>query len=588
MKLIHLLSASTLLFSNMAYASEIPFPEQKTLQKVVVSTPQKKVLFNAIGPRPGFAGYYLAARHAQAEQDWLNANHYFDIVSRKDPSNTDMHRRTMVLAMGSGDLELAAEYASNILNVNSDDALASLFVSAKNFKNKEYKESLQKLSSMSDGGMADFTTPILYSWTKAALGQFDISELKKQPLDAFHAALISKMMKQKAEGLSFLNDVAARQNDVPSLKLADAFLVLGEHKTAKEMYLRLAAEQTNYGLKERLTYIKEGKQSQKPLFLKPLSVNDGIATAYIDMAKILYAQDSGDSARIFANIGLSISPNIEDGHILLASLYTETGQFQEAIDQYRQVSPYSRYAIEIQLKIAEIQESLDEKEAAINELSALNEKKPARDLLIQIADIQRRDGKYQEAISHYNDVIGSFSAKVPDDYWFLYYVRGMSFERLGDWAKAEKDFEAALSYQPNDPFVLNYLAYGWVERNKNLQKSLEYLEKAVSRRPADGHIRDSLGWTYYKLGQYHEAIEPLERAISYLPYDPIVNEHLGDAYWQVGRQREALFQWQRALNHIEDADQEIEMSRLQDKLATGLPIEEKVVAAEIKNAPLSP
>lgn len=584
MKLLHILTTSSFLFCGFAVASEIPFPKQQVLENKIIIKENKPVILKDLGPRPGFAGYYLAARHAQTDQDWHAANYYFDIVARKDPGNEDMRRRTMVVSMGAGDLAMAAEYASEVITDVPSDALASLFLSANYLKTEEYKKSLEYLSNMEEGGMQNFAAGILKSWTKAALGQFDINGLKHQPLDSYHAALIGRFLGKEDESLNFIEKTYQKIEQMPSLKLGDAYLVLGKENKAAEIYNSLLKQQRSSALRKRLKFIENKEDKYRPHFIKDFSAIEGAAHAYIDMAKILYAQDSPDSARIFAHIGLNLSPILEDGHIILAKIYSETGQFKQAIHHYREIDPKSRYAVEVQLKISEIQESLGRNSAAILGLQALYSELPERDLIIQIADIQRRAENYAAAIDYYDQAISSFNDDaVTNEYWYLYYIRGMSHERLGDWEKAEADFKKALEYRPNDPFVLNYLAYGWAERNQHLAKALEYLEKAVARRPTDGHIRDSLGWAYYKLGQFEEAIEPLEKAITYLPYDPTINEHLGDAYWQVGRKREALFQWQRALNHIENKKEDISMTkRLEDKLVSGLPVKEPILAAENK------
>ncbi len=582
MKLLQLLTVTSLLASGAVFAADIPFPKQHELNNKPVRVENKFIPLKLLGPRPGFAGYYLAAQHAQSEEDWQTANYYFDIVSRKDPANIDLKRRTMVISMGAGDLDMAAEYASDIIDGSPGESLATLFLSAYDVTQQNYKKSLQELAAMEDGGMSRFAVPLIRAWTKAHLGQFDISDFKPQSLDAFHAALLGHFLNEDTKSLEFLNKVRKISHNEPSLKLADAYLVLGEYETAQEIYEDLAKTQPSASVDIRLDYLKTKKDALKPPFLEEISAAQGLGMAYIDMAKILYAEESTDSARIFTQIGLSVAPDLEDGHILLAKIYTESGRFSEAVSHYRKISPQSRYATDVQLKIAEIQESVGQLDNAITGLEGLYEKKPHIDLLVQVGDIFRRAQNYASAVEYYNRALNNLGKETPDDYWFLYYVRGIAQERLGDWKKAEIDFMKALAYRPNDPFVLNYLAYGWAERNENLSKSLEFLEKAVSRRPMDGHIRDSLGWVLYKLGQFENAIDPLEKAISYLPYDPIVNEHLGDAYWQVGRKREALFQWQRALNHVEEGDETVDVKRLREKLISGLPVERNVLAAENK------
>ena len=126
--------------------------------------------------------------------------------------------------------------------------------------------------------------------------------------------------------------------------------------------------------------------------------------------------------------------------------------------------------------------------------------------------------------------------------------RGIAYERTRQWDKAEPNFRKALELFPDQPQVLNYLGYSWVDMNMNLEEGLEMIRKAVDLRPQDGYIVDSLGWAYYRLGRYDEAVEELEKAVRLRPEDPTINDHLGDAYWRVGRKLEAQFQW----NHARD------------------------------------
>ena len=126
-------------------------------------------------------------------------------------------------------------------------------------------------------------------------------------------------------------------------------------------------------------------------------------------------------------------------------------------------------------------------------------------------------------------------------------LRRLTTSPSGEWPKAEADFLRALELEPDQPLVLNYLGYSWVEQERNLDEAKTMIEKAVELRPDDGYIVDSLGWVAYRLGDFEEAARQLELAVELVPGDPIINDHLGDAYWQVGRLNEARFQWRRVL-----------------------------------------
>lgn len=167
----------------------------------------------------------------------------------------------------------------------------------------------------------------------------------------------------------------------------------------------------------------------------------------------------------------------------------------------------------------------------------------------------------------YNRAVDVMGGKVPEEYWHVYYIRGIAYEQTDNWEAAEKDLTTALSYQPNHPYVLNYLGYSWADKGVNLDKATSMIQKAVDVRPTDGYITDSLGWVMFRNSDYKSAVSVLERAVELLPYDPTINDHLGDAYWKVGRKLEARFQWERAKNHSKDEEQ---IGTIVNKLKSGL------------------
>jgi Flp pilus assembly protein TadD len=147
------------------------------------------------------------------------------------------------------------------------------------------------------------------------------------------------------------------------------------------------------------------------------------------------------------------------------------------------------------------------------------------------------------------------------------YLRAVALEQAGRWPEAERDLQAALKVNPDEPELLNFLGYSWIDRNERLAEALAMVEKAVAARPQSGAMLDSLGWAYFRLGDYKAAVEKLEAAVELEPGDPDVNGHLGDAYWKVGRFIEARFQWRRVLSLEPTDKQKVES---EEKLKNGL------------------
>ena len=158
--------------------------------------------------------------------------------------------------------------------------------------------------------------------------------------------------------------------------------------------------------------------------------------------------------------------------------------------------------------------------------------------------------------------------------WAMFFSRGICYERSKQWPKAEADLKKALELYPDQPQVLNYLGYSWVDQGLNLDEGVRMIKRSVEQRPDDGYIVDSLGWAYFRLGNYEEAVKQLDKAVELKPTDPTINDHLGDAYWKVGRTLEARFQWAHARDLKPEPD---DLKKIEEKLKSGL-VDEKPAA----------
>ena len=204
---------------------------------------------------------------------------------------------------------------------------------------------------------------------------------------------------------------------------------------------------------------------------------------------------------------------------------------------------------------------------AIDKLKGFIEDDPS-DLAgyMTLGGLFNREKRYREAADVYDDAVAQLG-KVEKHHWNLFFRRGIAYERLKEWEKAEPNFKRSLELSANQPEVLNYLGYSWLEMGRNLDQAMDMIRKAVEQRPEDGYIVDSLGWGYYRTGDFENAVKELERAVELRPIDPVINDHFGDALWRVGRKREAAFQWRRALSfEPEDKDR----LRIVRKLDIGL------------------
>lgn len=514
----------------------------------------------------GVAGNYLAGRYAQRIQDWDKASDYLGLTLRADPDNPELVRRAMVLAMGAGQVEKAIAMARRVPASDADaGALAVLFLALDDFSRQDYARARQHLADMPGGGMSEFVVPLLNGWAAAGEGRFDVHFSPDNPLYLYHAVLISDFL-GRGDKVSYFLEKTGRLSELPSAyleTLGDICLRAGLKDKARTFYHdALDSRPGDSRLSEKLKSLDRGEIKLSP-FVN--SATKGAALALLDMAGVLSSEYSDDSARVFLRMALYLAPDLREARSLLVRIAARSGRYDEAIAQFQASLSDKKRDVSDNRFLAGLLEEAGRSDEALT----LLEKQGDSDIdsLIQIGDLHRRAGTYKAALSAYDRAFTALAHKKADPGWELYYARGMVLERLGFWSRAESDLKAALKREPEHPYILNYLGYGWADRGENLEQALEMLRKAAALRGSDGYISDSLGWALFRAQRYDEAVAPMEKAVELVPYDSLINDHLGDVYWKNGRKREARFQWRRARNFSDNAK---ESEALEQKIKTGL------------------
>jgi Flp pilus assembly protein TadD len=254
-------------------------------------------------------------------------------------------------------------------------------------------------------------------------------------------------------------------------------------------------------------------------------------------------EGTAEISMVLLRLGAYLDPKNDTIQLVIGQLYDTSEQHELANAVYDAIpatSPIKPMAV---VRVADNLDAMGNRPEAIRRLSNIVTTNPNDvDAISVLGDLLRSDKQYEKAADTYSKALAITGGKTPGD-WRFYYVRGIAFERSNQFPRAEKDFLTALDLNPNQPQVLNYLGYSWVDKGLNLNRALDMIQKAVQASPNDGYIIDSLGWAYYRLGRYADAVTQLEQAATLRPNDPEINDHLGDAYWRVGRKLEAKFQW---------------------------------------------
>jgi tetratricopeptide (TPR) repeat protein len=318
------------------------------------------------------------------------------------------------------------------------------------------------------------------------------------------------------------------------------------------------------------------KGEKPPLEIK--SASDGAAAVLQSVAAALNREGAEEIVSLYLQFARVLNPDDASTLVLLGELAENIGQPEKAIAYYESVpdgSPMRRIAqMQLGLNLADLERTAEAKK----HLKSLIEADPD-DMRSYLAygTVLSSAEEYDTMAANYDAAVAKIEGEPERQHWNIFFQRGIAYERLKEWEKAEPNFLKALELYPGQPQVLNYLGYSWIDMNMNLDEGMEMIEQAVEQRPNDGYIIDSLGWAYYRLGQYEKAVEELERAAELRPSDPTINDHLGDAYWRVGRKLEANFQWNRALT-LDPPENEI--AAIREKIDNGLPADKPRATAE--------
>jgi tetratricopeptide (TPR) repeat protein len=547
----------------------------RVLENLSVATPFE------VGESP--AGNYLAAIVAGAERDTVAAATFSREALRFDPRNAELLERAFVSSVSNGNMNEAFPLAERLLAREPNNGLARLILGIKALKAKQFTAARAQFASSSAGQPRDLTSTLLSAWayqgggdTKKAIELVD--RLREENFAVFrdyHKALIEDVAGDTVEATKRFK--AAYEADKNTLRLVDAYARFmarhGNQIEAIRAYEAFDQILPNHPVVMAALADLRGGKTLDP-FVK--TAEQGAAEVLFGLGAVGSRQGDDSAALIYLRVSLFLNPQNGLAVLTLGDIFERLKQYAEAIDTYQQLPDADPLRTSADIQIGQDLEILGRSEDATRVLKQVVADHPKdEDALSALGNLQRTRKQYAEAAETYTSALAE-STKPAKAQWTLYYFRGISYERQKRWPQAEADFKHALELFPEQPLVLNYLGYSWVDQGLHLDEAFPMLHRAVELRPTDGYIVDSLGWANYKLGRYDEAVKELERAIDLKPSDPVINDHLGDAYWRIGRKLEAQFQW----NHARDMNPEPEdLPRILGKIEHGLE-EDKPAAAE--------
>ena len=474
--------------------------------------------------------------------------------------------------------QASTEIKQNLTNDNSNFFEAHLILALDSLKKKDYKKSKKHLQSS-------------YEFINNDRLSLIIAETLKQYLYVFEENKILKI-KNKFGNFSFINEVFQRcylkdkdtkvyftnllnsQNDADYTRYIFFYLNYllenNEYTEAKNIIVNLDYLNSSLLISQSKKWIESKKTDEFKKIFSCKNPTDVVGELFFLISNLYSSQDEYNKSNFYLNVSHYLNPKFKFNLSLLAENYYLNQNYSKTLETLESFDKSAEFYYWFKLKkTAQIISKEQNKDKSLEFINS-NFKKienPSLKVIFDVANFNKNSQKYKEAIRHYDKIISKIDVNSQLHSEILY-RRGGSYERLGDYMNSDKDLLKSLEINPDDAYVLNYLAYSWLEREYQIDLSLEMLEKAYAKRRNDPYIIDSIGWAYYLVNDFKKAENFLKQAVQLMPNDPIVNDHYGDILWKLDRKIQARYFWKSVLD-LDETENEMK-KKIKNKLILGL------------------
>ncbi|MCR4282204.1 MAG: tetratricopeptide repeat protein [Bauldia sp.] len=509
---------------------------------------------DVVRSRPTLSGSYLAARSADKAKDMAAAMGFYGDTLANDPDNPGLMERVLLLGLANGDMNPSFALAKRLIKLDSGNPASRVALAVSTIKQNLNEAALANLDGIARADLASLTAGLMKAWIEYGDGKTDeaittIAGLRGPEwygiFKDYHTALILDAAGRSAEAVEAIK--RAYKSDTTALRIVDGYArIMTRAGNRDEAIKALVAFGGRYPLhpavRELLDQIRSGKTPEPTA----TTTTAGVSELLYGLGSAIGLEDGPDLSAAYLRLAAYLDPKAFLVTMAIGDVFRSVGRCEEAIAIYETVPNTASMRRNADIQIGTCLQTIEKHDEAARYIRRVVDANPKDvEAAVELGNVYRSDNRFAEAADAYTIGINAVSDAQDAD-WRVYYFRGVSFERSDRWPEAERDFKQALAINPDQPQVLNYLGYSWVDKGMNFDEALKMIQKAVDLRPNDGYIVDSLGWAYYQLGRRDQAVTALETAVELRADDPVINDHLGDAYWTVGRKREALFQWAHA------------------------------------------
>ncbi len=512
--------------------------------------------------------------------DYFNSKKFFKTLDNLEPNNMDYSSKFIQSLINLGKYKEAYRYSKKLEKKGLYNFESNLFLGLYSFKEEEYEKSQLYFNKLKP----NFENQVIFDILKDTIDTWLIITRSKYRedeniIDTLELNSTNLKMIQQTFGYCYLNK---RETNLKFKKIVENnksnfsrynfffanYLYNNEDKVEAKKIVNLASKKYPRNLLiNQLKQNLNGKGENKNKFNCKNSTNVMAEIFYV-LANALSTQNLFQPSNFYINLAKFLNPNFPSYNSLLAENFIELNKNVEAEKIYKKLSQIGTiYRWHSSKQITVIMENNGNKNS-LNFLSNIYKNiNPGIYETYDFANFLRNKENYEESIKLYSEIL----EKIDKDHNLYSKVlerRGTAYERNDNWELAEKDLLASLEILPDEPYVMNYLAYSWVEKNKNIEMALDMLKRANNIKKNDGYITDSLGWALYKLKDFEQAKKYLEMAIILMPRDPVINDHFADCLWMNNHKLQARYYWNNVLKS-ETADEELKI-KVEKKILFGL------------------
>ncbi|QBX36350.1 tetratricopeptide repeat protein [Brevundimonas sp. S30B] len=507
-------------------------------------------------------GLFLSGRNAMGSGEGAEGARRLSQALALAPEQPRIREQAFSALLLGGDLELAGRITPDGEGVSPTFSQAGKLVAAiQTYAGGDARGALSRLTTDPVGQPHALAALYALPWIAAEAGDWNLALIQPRGLSGptgwvlrGNRALLLEHRRRHDEADAMYRELVADPTAGPAFRRAYAGFLerRGRRDDAVAQYDALIAAGRNELRADRERAASGGRAPAAP------TLREGVAGALATAAEQVAAQGAHEFAAVYLRLALDVAPQ-DVTRLQLGQVLAEAQLTRAALAAWSEVRPADPAAYATaRLQMALLHAREDEPADAVRELEQARAAQPeSAEIAYLLAGQLMSLDRHEDALVLLNGPL----LNTADQGFQTRFLRGAAYESQGLVTEAEAELWAALQQQPDNATALNYLGYLWVDSGRRVPEGLAMIERAHAAEPDNGNIQDSLGWGYYRLGRFTEAVEQLEGAVAKEPANAEINDHLGDAYWQVGRQREARFQWTRVLALNPDDERRAQVER---------------------------